>query len=98
MSGIAEGAEIGVMRSNDEDSASLRGYAVELFHGAHHVGDVLDDMHGANGGKGGAPERIGETVQIADDVGAGGRIPIDADRTGIFIDTAADVQNASGHA
>src|SRR5580704_3473305 len=79
MRGIAERAEVGVMRSDDEDAAGRRDDAVKLLHGADDIGYMLDDMHGAKRCERVVAERVRETVEVADDVGPAARIAIDAD-------------------
>ena len=89
---VAEGTEIGVVRGNDNHSASVCQQAVELFHGADDVADVFDDVHGADFAKAGVGEGKRKLVEIGDDVGAGFRIPVESDGAGIFVDAAANVQ------
>src|SRR5258705_116250 len=47
MSGIAEGAEIGIVRGLDADAAAGAHQAMKFLHGGDHVGEVLDDVDGA---------------------------------------------------
>ena len=79
MGGIAEGAEVGVMRRDDEHFAAGAQQAVEFLHGPDHVGDVLDHMNGLQLIEGRVAEGIGKTVEVAEDIGAGGGVAVDAD-------------------
>src|SRR5277367_867964 len=94
MSGIPEGAEIGVMRSGDENGAPGFGDAVEFFHGGDDVRDVFDDVFGAELVEGIVAEGQAAVVQMAENIGGGGWIHIEADGAGIFCWTAAYVENA----
>ena len=38
------------------------------------------------------PERVGKAVQIADHIGAAGRVAVDANRAREFVDAAANVE------
>ena len=69
---------------------------MELLHGADHIGNMLDHMDRAQLTEGAVAKWVGKTVQIAQHVGAGVRVAIQADGAGVFIDTAPDVQNALG--
>ena len=71
---------------------------MELLHGADHIGDVFDHVHGAQVVEGVIAKRIGEAVEVAQNVGVGARIAIDAERTRIFVDAAADVEDAGHYA
>jgi hypothetical protein len=64
---------------------------MKFLHRADDVRDMLDDVHGAEGVKGVIAERVRKPIQVAQNVGAGVGIAIDADRTRIFIDATADV-------
>ena len=94
--GVAEAAEVGVVRRFDAHRAAGREQAVELLHGAHDVGDVLDYVHGADLVEAFVAQRPREVIEIGHDVGARGRITIDADRAGILVYAAAGVENAHG--
>src|SRR5208282_5808622 len=98
MSGVAERAEVGVVRRDDQNPAARADQAMKLLHGADDVGNVLDDVHGAQGLEGTVAERVGEPVQVAQNVGAATGIAIDADRARIFVDATADVESpCRGH-
>ncbi len=91
--GVAKRAEICVMRRNDDGAATRGEQPVEFFHGAYHVGDVLDDMRYAQLAKRVIAERIREMVEVSQDVGVSAGIAIDTDGARVFIAAAADVQN-----
>src|SRR5579862_997021 len=97
--GIAKGAEVGVVRCDQEEAAAGSAQAMKLFHGADDVGDVLDDVDRAECVEGVVAERVRKTVEVAQHVGATARIAIDADGAGILVDAAAHVEgrpDASG--
>src|SRR5262245_23300296 len=94
VSGIAERAEIGIVRSLDPDCAARFGQAMEFLHGADDVGYVLDHVDRHDPVEGAVGERIGEAIEIAENVGLAGGIAIDADRAGSLPDPAADVENS----
>ena len=91
--GVAERAEIGVMRGHDDGAAAGCEQAVELFHGADHVRDVFDQVYGANLNEGAVAKREWKVIEVGDDVGARVEIAIYSDRAGIFVYAAADVQD-----
>src|SRR5271155_5700031 len=82
------------MRSGDENGAPGLGDAVEFFHGRDDVGDVFDDVFGAELVERIIAEGQAAVVEMAEDIGGGGWIHIEADRAGIFCWTAANVENA----
>ena len=90
---IAERAEIGVMRGHDQQPAVRRRNAVEFFHGTDHIRDMLNHMDRSYGVERTIPERIRETVQVADDIGLSSGVAIDAYRAGILFDAAPDIEN-----
>jgi hypothetical protein len=82
------------VRGSDEDSAAGFGYAMKFFHGRDNVRDVFDDVFGAE-----LVERIiakgqAAMVEMAEDIGGGGWIHIEADGAGIFCRPTAYVENA----
>ena len=91
--GIAKGAEISVMRRNDDDPAARREQAVELFHRVYHIRYVFDDMGGANLAEAAVAKREWEMIQVGDDIGPGMRIAIQAYRPTVFVEPAADIEN-----
>ncbi len=96
MGGVAERAEVGVVRGYDKDPAGRRDDAMKLLHGPDNVRHMLNYMHGAERGKRVVAERVRKTVEVADDVGTAARVAIDTDCSGIFIDAAANVERALG--
>jgi hypothetical protein len=54
-------------------------------------------MDGAQLSEGAIAERVWKTIQVAEDIGAGVRVAIYANGAGVFVDAAADVENAFGH-
>ena len=63
---------------------------------ADDVGDVLDDVDGADAVEGVVAEGVGEAVEVAENVGAAAWVAVDADGAGKFVDAAADVEDAPG--
>src|SRR5579862_2258199 len=98
MRGIAERAEVGVMRRGNEQPAAASEHAMELLHGADHVRHVLDHMNSVQLGEGTVAKRVRKTVEIAKHVGACIRIAIHADGARVLVDAAADVENPGGYA
>jgi hypothetical protein len=82
------------MRRHQVHAAAAGDHAMKLFHGAHHVRDVFDYVHGAKRIEGVVAERVRKTVEVAQHVGAATRVAVDADRARIFVDATADVQGA----
>ena len=92
MGGIAKGTEIRVMRRYDERFAAGTQQAVEFLHGLDYVGDVLDHMNGLQFIEGGIAEGVREAVEVAEDIGAGSGVAVDADGAREFVDATADVE------
>jgi hypothetical protein len=69
---------------------------MKLLHGANHVGNVLDHVNRTQLGEGAVAKWVRKTVQVAQHIGAGVRVAIHADGAGVFVDSAADVENALG--
>ena len=91
MGRIAKGAEVGVMRC-DNDEPSARGkQAMEVFHGVQNAGNMLDYVGGANFGKRTVGKGQGRLVQVGDYIGAACRMGVHADRARKFVDAAAGV-------
>ena len=86
------------MRSGDVHLTTCPEQAVELFHRAYHIADVLDHMDGADIVKRSVGEGIREAVQVAQHVRAGACNAIYTDRAGILLYTAADVEDARSFA
>ena len=66
---------------------------MKLLHGADDVGDVLDDVDGAQLIEGAVAEGIGEPIEVAEDVGAGMRVAVDPDGSWDLVDSAAHVEH-----
>jgi hypothetical protein len=90
---VAERAEIGIVRGLDPDAAAGAHQAVKFLHGPDHIGEVLDDVNGTQLVEGAVGERVGSVVEVAENVGAAVRIPVDADGTRVLIDAAADIKH-----
>jgi len=94
MGGIAERTEIGVMRRGDEDRSTSARDAVEFLHGGDNVGDVFDDVNGADFVKYAFAKGKRAAVNVAEDVGRGAGILVNANGAGRFNDTAADIKDS----
>src|ERR1039457_2282 len=92
--GVAERAEIGVVRRLDAHRAARAHQPVKLLHGAHHVVDVFDDMDGRQPVERAVGERVRKTVQVRQDVGAAGGVAVDTDGAGLLVKAAADVEDS----
>src|ERR1700689_4722984 len=68
VSGVAEGAEVGVVRRDNQNFAAVANHTMELLHGTDHVGDVLDNGDGLERVETGIAERIGEMIQVGQNV------------------------------
>ena len=97
VSWITERTEIGIVRRNDGHSAAGANEAMELLHGLHHIGDVLDHMDGPQRVEGLVAKRIREMVEIRDHVRACTGVAVKSDGAGVFVDSTADVEDALGH-
>src|SRR5713226_1471795 len=97
MSRIAEGTEVCVVRRRDEDPAAWAQHSMKLFHGPNYVGYVFNYVNGPQRLEGTVAEGIGKVVKIADDVGPAAWIAVNANRPGIFVDAAADVESKLRH-
>ena len=94
MRGVAERTVIRVVRRGDEDGAAGFGYAMKFLHGGDDVRDVLDDVFGAELVERIIAEGQAAMVEMAEDIGGGGWIHIEADGAGIFCRPTAYVENA----
>ncbi len=92
--GIAERTVVGVVGRLDADGATGADEAVKLLHSSHDVGDVFDDVDGAQAIESAVGKGVGEAVEVAEDVGVAGGIKIDSERPGELFDTAADVEDS----
>src|SRR5579862_8025279 len=82
------------MRRLDMNDPARADDAVELLDGSDYVGKMLDDMNGAQLIEGVIAERIRQPVELAQHIGAAGGIPVDTNRSGKFVDPAADVEDS----
>src|ERR1022692_3756016 len=96
--GIAEGAEIGVMRRLQAHRAARLLQPVELLHGADHGAHVIDGMDGRQPIERVVGERVGKAVEVRQDVGAAGGIAVDSDGAGLLVNPAAHVQRPQASA
>lgn len=94
VSGITERAEISVMRRGDEDRSTSSCDAVEFLHGGDDVGDVFDDVNGADFVKYAFAKGKRAAVNVAEDIGRGTGIFVNANGAGRFYDTAADIKDS----
>lgn len=78
VSGIAKGAEVGVVGRNDDEEAARFEQAVKLFDGADYIGHMFDDVRGPDLTEGAVTERKWKIIQVCDHVGPGTRITIQA--------------------
>src|SRR5437764_836806 len=83
---VAERAEIGVMRSHDEDAAAGLEEAVKFFDRAHYVGHMFDHVNSPDLAKGRVFEREREVVEIGNHIRIRVDVPIDSDCPWIFLD------------
>ena len=97
VSGITEGAEIGVVRGNDRYYPTRPHQPVELLHRLHHVADMFDHMDGAKLVEAIVNKGVREQVEVRNHVRAGARIAVKADGAGMLVDSTADVKDALGH-
>jgi hypothetical protein len=91
VSWITEGAEIGVMRSDNERPPTRLKQAMELLHQADNISDVFDDMDSPHFLKAVVAKGKGDMVEISDNIGIRVCVSINADSAGVFFDTAADI-------
>lgn len=91
--GVAEGTEIRVVRRGEEDAATGLEETMEFLHRFDYVGDVFDDVDGTDFVECAVAEGVGETVEVAEDVGFAGGVAIDADGAWKFVAAAADIEN-----
>ncbi len=66
---------------------------MEFLERADDIGYVLNHVNRPHLAKGTVAKRIGEVIQVGDDIRAGIGIPINTDGARIFVDPAADIQN-----
>ncbi len=92
MGGIAERAEIRIMRRDNHSLAAWNQQTMDFFNGFDNIANVLDHMCRANFAEGIVAERKGKTIQICDHVCLGIEVSVQADRAGILVDPAADIK------
>ena len=90
--GVAERAEVGVVRRFDHDPGAGLSDAVELFDRADDIGDVLDDVDEPDLREDAVAERQLAGIDVGDDVGSGVRIAVDPDGVRAFVLTTTDVK------
>ena len=91
--GVAEGAEIRVVRRNNHRAATVCQQSVEFFHGSDDVAHVLDYMQRPNFAKRTIGEWKWELIKIGDDISLGFRVSVNTNGAGIFVDAAANIKN-----
>src|SRR5579872_6709682 len=91
--GVAKGAEIGVVRSLDTHRPARAHQSVKLLHSANHVVYVFDDVDGCEAVERPVREGIREAVEVCQNIGAAGGIPIDSNGTGLLVNPAANVEH-----
>src|SRR5262245_19965171 len=94
MSWIAEGAEVRIVRRLDPHRAPAAHQPVKFLHAADHVVDVLDHMDRRQPVERTVGEGVRKAVQVRQDIGAARGIPVQPDRSGLFMNPAADVKNS----
>ena len=83
--GVAERAEVGVVRGDDDDFAAGLGEPVELFHGADDIGGVLEEVDSPDLPKCVIAEGERDVIEIGNDVGARMWIAVDTKRAGVLV-------------
>src|SRR5690242_9917060 len=96
MGRIAEGAEVGVMGGFDPHRAPAADQAMKLLHSADDSVHVLKNMNRGKAVEGAVGERVRKTIEIHQNVGAAGGIPVDSKGAGLLVNPAADVENSAG--
>src|SRR5262249_8488809 len=91
---VAKGTEVSIVGSFDAHRTAGPHQAVKLLHGANYIFNVLDDMYRSEAIEGAIGERIRKTVEVGQNIGAAGGIPVDSDGTGLLVNPAADVENS----
>lgn len=90
---VAKGAVVGVVRRDDNDLAAGREQAVEFFHCAYYIGHMFYHMNRTDLAKGVISEGKGIVIDVGDDVSTGVWISINADRAGILVSAAANIEH-----
>ena len=94
---VAEGAEIGVMRRDDNGVAAWCKQPVKFFNRAYDVSDVLDHMDGSDLAKRAISEGKRKMVEIGYYIRSGARVAVHADSSRMFVNSAADIENRKPH-
>src|SRR5215472_1142432 len=93
MGWIAEGAEIGVVRRLDAQSASVAQQPVKLLHCAHDIAQMFDYVNRGNAVERLVGKGIRKTVEVGQNIGAAGGIAIEPNGAGLLANPAADVED-----
>lgn len=93
MRGIAEGAEIRIVRSDDDRLSPRREQAVKFFHRSDNVSDMFYNMDRAQLPERAVQERKWVVIEVGQHIGSCVRVAIDTESAGKFIDPAAYVEN-----
>ena len=91
--GVAEGAEIGIVRRFDAHAATCADESMKFFHRTNDIAQVFNHVNRAELVEGAIGKRIGKPIQIADHIGGSRAIDIDSDCAGILFHAAADIEN-----
>jgi hypothetical protein len=94
---VTERTEVCIVRRNDNHAALRREQAVELLHGADHVSDVFYDVDRTDFAEGAVRKGKRIMIEVRDNIRTRIRITIDANRTRIFVDPAANVEDRKKH-
>jgi hypothetical protein len=84
----------GEVRRRDPNRGSVAGDAPDFGRHRHHVSEVLDHMMKVHLIKAIRAKRIGEMIEIAEDVGLARWIPVDPDRSGLLVPPTSQVQDS----
>ena len=94
MSWIGSPIRVGIVRSNDLQSATGLRDPVQLSDETNHIRNVLDHMTANDLFKLIVAERIRERSEIVNDVCMASRVRVDADRAGKFVLTTTNIKNS----
>ncbi len=93
MGGVAERTEVGVVRCGDENPPIRGQQAMEFLHRPDDIRNMLDDVYRPHLSEGAVAKWKREVVEVRDDVGFGVGVAVEPDRSGVFIDSAADIEH-----
>src|SRR5436190_22798332 len=96
VSRIAERTEVRVMRRRDVDFPAPAEETMELFYRLDDIRYVLNDMHCADRIEAAIRKRVGQMIEVAQHIRTSSRDAVNADRAGIFIYPATDVEDGAG--